>query len=120
MRTLSSSLTTLGHLGCDRRGDQSGGEKELHFGAMVAENTRRCATAPPDAFSDKVLENLGATPHEGHEKVGFPEVSPNAPALQHNAPDGPRSSPPMWRRKFPSFSASLPVFSTDDCKYSRG
>ena len=63
MRTLSSSLTTLGHLGCDRRGDQSGGEKELHFGAMVAENTRRCATAPPDAFSDKVLENLGATPH---------------------------------------------------------
>lgn len=92
MRTLSSSLTTLGHLGCDRRGDQSGGEKELHFGAMVAENTRRCATAPPDAFSDQVLENLGATPHEGHEKVGFPEVSPNAPALQHNAPDGPRSS----------------------------
>ena len=63
MRTLSSSLTTLGHLGCDRRGDQSGGDKELHFGTMVAEKARRCATAPPDAFSDQVLESRGATPH---------------------------------------------------------
>ena len=63
MRTLSSSLTTLGHLGCDRRGDQSGGDKEHSLATTGAEKARRCATTPPDAFSDQVLESRGATPH---------------------------------------------------------
>lgn len=63
MRTFSSSLTLVGHLGCDRRGDQSGGDKEHSLATTGAEKARRCATTPPDAFSDQVLESRGATPH---------------------------------------------------------
>lgn len=73
MRTLSSSLTLVGHLGCDRRGDQSGGEKELHFGAMVAENTRRCATAPPDTFPQLSWKTLVPLPMRAMRRSVFPK-----------------------------------------------
>lgn len=66
MRTLSSSLTTLGHPGCDRRGDQSGGDKEHSLATTGAEDARWCATAPPDAFSDQVLKVVVPLPMWTH------------------------------------------------------
>ena len=48
----------VGHLGCDRRGDQSGGDKEHSLATTGADNERRRATAPPDTFSDQVVVPL--------------------------------------------------------------